>query len=355
MGARAAPGFSAGMCALAILCLGLAGVDLWRAPSDLWLRVAWLLSSGAAAVALWMAWRPATPANVGVATAGGIAVLLTAVAAGPGIAEVAGTPARAWSGAGSGAGFGPSRQAAPAIHFLRDAGVRGRLFTEYPWAGYAIHELWPRVTVFLDSRSEVYGESLLLQHDAVKKRGVKAREAIDAYDIDLVLVRQRPYPSPQNRNRGVLSVVEHDPAWGLVFVDDRSVLWARSDARTSLPAGFTWLAPQRFEPTDPTLADPAHEAEIRRAIERAPHAAFLRFALALSLRTQGKPDAALAELEAGWAANPGYAAGAQLAGEIQASRGQIASARVWFERALVLAPDRERARKSLAQLPAKAR
>jgi hypothetical protein len=352
---RVAPGLSAGLSALAIACLALACVDVWRAPADLWLRVAWLLSSGAAAVALWMAWRPETQATVGVAAAGGAAFLLTAIAAGPGIAEVASTPVRAWSGSGSEAGFGPSRQAAPAIHFLREAGAPGRLFTEYAWAGYAIHELWPQVTVFLDSRSEVYGESLLLAHGAVKRRAAAAREAIDEHDIDLVLVSYRPYPSTRKLNRGVLSVVERDPAWGLVFVDDRSVLWARGDARASLPPAFTKLAPQRFDPVDPGLVAPAYEGELRQSVERAPHSAFLRFALALSLRAQGRDDEALAELEAGWAANPNYAAGAQLAGEIQASRGQVESARAWFERALALAPDWERARESLARLPVEAR
>lgn len=149
----------------------------------------------------------------------------------------------------------------------------------------------------------------------------------------------------------MLNAIAADPRWGLIFVDDRSVLYARRDRVDPLPASFERIAAQRFHPGDPGLGDPALEAELRSARARAPQSAFLSFALAASLRAQGRRAEALAELEQGWAANPAYAAVPQLAGEIAAAAGDVEGARQWFGRALRLAPDWERAQRALDALP----
>jgi tetratricopeptide (TPR) repeat protein len=111
------------------------------------------------------------------------------------------------------------------------------------------------------------------------------------------------------------------------------------------------IAAQRFDPSDPGVGDPSLEAELRIALARAPESAFLRFALAASLRAQGRRAEAIAELEKGWALNRSYAAIPQLAGEIAAAGGDIEGARRWFLRAARLAPDWERARRALDALP----
>jgi tetratricopeptide (TPR) repeat protein len=206
------------------------------------------------------------------------------------------------------------------------------------------------VTVFIDSRSEVYGEALLAEFRRIKNLEGAAGSALDRHGVELVLVRQNPYPVASKRNQELLRVVEDDPHWGLLYVDDQSVLYARRDLAGDLPAFFERFVPGRFHPDDPYLADPKFEAEVRRAVSRAPDSAFLRFALAAALRAQGRRREALAELAAGWAANPAYAAVPQLAGEIAAAGGDTAQARRWFERALEAAPTWRRPRVALGSL-----
>jgi tetratricopeptide (TPR) repeat protein len=207
------------------------------------------------------------------------------------------------------------------------------------------------VRVFIDSRSEVYGESFLAEFRRAKNHEATARAILEQHEVDLVMLRQRPYPIVERRNRGLLSAIESDPRWGLIFVDDRSVLYARRDRGDALPESFQRIAAQRFDPGDPGMADPSLEAELRTALARAPESAFLRFALAVSLRAQGRRAEALAELEKGWAANRNYAAVPQLAGEMAAAGGDIEGARRWFRHAARLAPDWERARRFLDVLP----
>ncbi len=352
-GARRVAGVALGAASLA--SLAVAASFVFTFPPDPWLRVIWMLATATAGVAWLAALRPRLPLWVGTAAAGIAACLLLAIAAGPGIPEMAGVPARAWSGSGTGMGFGPSRQAAPATDFLRERGVEGRLLTEYEWAGYAIHELWPQVTVFIDSRSEVYGESLLRDFQLLKNNEDRARKALAEYGVDLVLLRKRPYPAVNVHNLGLLAALSDDPDWGMVFVDDQSALFARRRPGSGLPEPFHRFEPYRFDPEDPGLADPAVAAEIRQAVERAPHSAFLRFALARSMQRQGRANDAFGDLEAGWAANPHYPALAQLAGEIELAGGRPESARIWFERALALTPGWERAREALRHLDANPR
>ncbi len=229
---------------------------------------------------------------------------------------------------------------------------------QYPLAisfdgGTLSYELWPRVTVFIDSRSEVYGEELVAEFRRIKNLEESARRGLDRYSVDLVLVREFPYPSESSRNQGLLSVIEVDPRWGLLFVDDQSILYARLDLARELPIPFERFAPRRFHPNDPAVGHPKYQEEVRRAISRAPHSAFLRFVLASSLRAQGRSSEALAELRAGWKANPRFPAVSQLAGEIVAARGDVEQARRWFQRALSVAPHWGRARESLDALAPK--
>jgi hypothetical protein len=333
-----------------LACLGLTAARADGAFSDPPLLAAWLVASAASAVALALAAWPRLSPRWGHGVAGVAALGLVALAAVPGIPEVAGLAPRPWVGAGVGPGYGPSRQAMPAIEYLREAGIGGRLLTEYEWAGYAIHRLWPRVTVFIDSRSEVYGEAMLAEFRRIKGREDAARDALERHAVDLVLVSRQPFPAASTRNPGLLRAVEGDPAWGLLYLDDRSVLYARRVPARGLRFLFERFPPAGFGTGAPNLDDPAFEAEVRAAVARAPQSAFLRFALASALRAQGRPQEALAELGAAWSANPEYAAAPQLAGEIAAANGNRRLARRWFERAAEAAPGWSRPRLALRSL-----
>ncbi len=343
-----ATGLVLASCGLA--CAGMAAAGAAGAPFDPWLLGVLLVAAVAPGAALLLAARPRLSLRWGAAVAGLAALALTTLAGVHGIPTLAGVTPRRWSGDGADPGYGPSRKAMAATDFLRDAEIGGRLLTEYEWAGYAIHRLWPRVTVFIDSRSEVYGEALLAEFRRSKRLESAARQAVERHGVEIVLVQRAPFLGVSTRNRGLLAVIEDDPRWGLLFVDDRSVLYARRDLPGELPAFLEGFAPHRFRPDAAYLADAEFEAEVRLAVARAPRSAFLRFALASALRAQGRPREALAELRAGWAANPTYAPAAPLAGEIAVAEGEREQARRWFERAVEAAPNWPRARVALGSL-----
>ncbi|UCE85857.1 MAG: hypothetical protein JSU66_16265 [Deltaproteobacteria bacterium] len=236
------------------------------------------------------------------------------------------------------------------VAWLHRQGARGRVFTEYEWAGYVIHELHPDVTVFIDSRSEVYGDRLLLEYRDVKLKQPAARRALQAYGVDLVLVAYEPYPGTVLTNAGVLGVVESDERWELLYVDDGAVLYARRPPDREFPAALERLRPRTTRPDDPELGTPELEAELRRALEQAPYSAFLRTLLAASLRAQGREADARAELERAFEANPRYPGAPFLAGQLAAAAGDRAAARRWFLRAQRAYPSWAAPARELAKL-----
>jgi len=230
--------------------------------------------------------------------------------------------------------------AAPAVDFLARHEVRGRLLSEYAWAGYAIHELWPGVRVFVDSRSEVYGDELLALLLDMPTRPALAKRALEQYGVDLVLVRYRPYPynDRSSHNAGILDTVESDPLWGLLYFDDGAALYARRDVGRPLPTFFERADPRMLTPAALTRANPELEQELRVAIERAPHSSIARFALASQLYAGGQVEAARTLLAAAWRANPRQPAAPELAGRLAEAAEDREAALLWYERTLEAAP-----------------
>jgi hypothetical protein len=337
-----------GVAGAVFLALGVGVAVRGGVDPVLWATL--LVAGASASVAALLAARPRLSPTLGTGAAAAAALGLALLSASHGVPEFSGVEPRGWSAAAVGPGFGRSLYGKGATDLMRREGVAGRLFTEYEWAGYAIHQLWPEVTVFIDSRSEVYGEALLTEFRRVKGDRDAARTALQEHGVDLVLVRHQPYPAERKTNRGVLDAVESDREWELLYVDDRAILYARRGLDRRLPAGFAVFEPHRFRVGGPGGGRAELEAELRRALDLAPDSAFLHFALAESLIVRGRLAEALSELEAGWAANPAYLANGQRAGEIAAALGRPQEARRWFLRVLAAAPEWERPRRALEEL-----
>jgi hypothetical protein len=160
--------------------------------------------------------------------AAGAACTLLALSLGPGIPEKVGQPWRP--------GLFVRRVApVPAIEFLQSTSVRGRLCTEYDWAGYAIYSLWPEVTVNIDSRSEVYGDSGLRDWILAHRDPETARARLA--DCELALVSKRPLrreegpPAPS----ALLDHLSESPRWHLLYHDPASALFAIEREGVQLP------------------------------------------------------------------------------------------------------------------------
>jgi tetratricopeptide (TPR) repeat protein len=317
--------------------------DVAQAPPDFAARATIAAAALGGILALASGWGLRLPRHASelatAAAASGVALLAVV----HGIPEVPGFPRRPVLG------FRASEPIHP-VALLRRHATGGQLFTEYEWAGYVIHQLHPKVTVFIDSRSEVYGERLLLEYRDVKLSQRAARRALERYDIDLVLSLYDPYPGTVLMNAGVLGAVESDPRWTLLYVDDATVLYARRDPDRTLPPSFRKIRPRQLRPDDPRVADPELEVEVREALALAPHSAFLRTLLAAALHARGRDDEARAELEEAFRWNPRYPGAPQLAGELAAAAGDREAARRWFLRAQHAYPGWSAPSRALAKL-----
>ncbi len=345
-GARAGRGRSVARGAVAALCLAAAVAALAasvavqeRGPA---LSATYAVSMLAAAVSFAAALRPRLPAAVGPCATALASAALVALALLHGISERPGVPRRP--------ALGVKRQPVAPVEFMREHAIRGNLFTEYELAGFVIHQLWPDVRVFIDSRSEVYGPGLLEQYLWARVRPNVARRALKEQGADLVMVQYPPYPRSLLFNAGVLGAVESDPSWSLIYIDDRYVVYGRRVPDRELPAGFEHIAPRRLQPDDLDKADPRFAAEVRRALERAPDSAVLHTALGASLRAQGRPEEARAEVDRAWAANPSYPGAPYLAGLLAAEAGDAEAAREWLGRAQAAKPEWDAPRRALEAL-----
>jgi tetratricopeptide (TPR) repeat protein len=305
----------------------------------------------AVALAAW----PRSNRRIGMGIAGAVCAGLTVLALAHGIPGVRGRRFEpGFQLRGLGRVGGRLAISADSIAFMRRHAVSGRLLTKYDWAGYAIHELWPAVRVFLDSRSEVYGDELLSLLLEMRNQPESTRRALREYDVDLVLAHYRPAPFPNRMkfNAGILDVVENNPDWGLLYLDDGAALYARRDASRAnpLPPFLEGLQPRRLTQAALSSPNPALEAILRRARDRAPQASILRFALASLLHARGADAEARRELEAAWEANPLQPAAPFLAAELAEARGADEAARRWYERALEAAPGWVTARRRLRSL-----
>jgi hypothetical protein len=125
----------------------------------------------------------------------------------------------------------------PAIAFIRENGLTGRLFGEHNDGGYLLNALEPGVRVLIDGRVLSVGtfELSRLVTDAPESVGVLApgietwHAAFGLAQIDMVLL---PGADPVSGTLLRISeVLLRDPDWEVVFADERVILFAHRFGR----------------------------------------------------------------------------------------------------------------------------
>jgi hypothetical protein len=104
--------------------------------------------------------------------------------------------------------------------FIRKAGLTGNLFNFYDNGGYLIYRLYPQAKVFIDSRCSPYAPSIFQAHDTILAGGPEARQLLDRFDVDILLIRSSYFPDP-----------EHDPVWHRAFTDGHYDVYTRKNRR----------------------------------------------------------------------------------------------------------------------------
>jgi hypothetical protein len=109
------------------------------------------------------------------------------------------------------------------IHQNADLVSTGRLLTTDQWGDYIIYSFYPRQKVYVDGRSDFYGEKLANQYLHLLQGAYDWRAILEGTGFDVALL---PAGWPLS------SLLKQDPSWRVVADDHRSVLFQRLSRQT---------------------------------------------------------------------------------------------------------------------------
>lgn len=104
-----------------------------------------------------------------------------------------------------------------AVDYLNTENPPGPIFNSYNWGGYLIFAA-PEYPVFVDGRTDLYGDAFLTRWYAAAIGVAGWRETLAG--INLVLVE---------RDSGLVSNLQAESGWSLAYADDLAVIFMRDD------------------------------------------------------------------------------------------------------------------------------
>ncbi|TET53391.1 MAG: hypothetical protein E3J64_03595 [Anaerolineales bacterium] len=106
-----------------------------------------------------------------------------------------------------------------AVEWIEENAPEGRMLNHYNWGGYLIWRLWPDHLVFIDGRTDLFGDEILSDYVEMQRGGPDALSLLRQYDISFVLTD----------TGGSLSVLlDCQPGWASVYQDDLATVWMLS-------------------------------------------------------------------------------------------------------------------------------
>ena len=93
----------------------------------------------------------------------------------------------------------------------------GPMFNSYNWGGYLMFTA-PEYPVFVDGRTDLYGDELLTTYLNTARGGQGWRETLDQYNIKLVVVEAQS---------GLAQRLRDEPGWKADYEDDLAVVFSR--------------------------------------------------------------------------------------------------------------------------------
>jgi hypothetical protein len=102
--------------------------------------------------------------------------------------------------------------------FLREANLPGPMFNSYNWGGFLMFAL-PEQSVFVDGRTDLYGDSFLRQDYLPAAVGESGWQSIlDRYGIQLVVMEA---------DSGLVGMLRQETSWQLRYEDEQAVVFSR--------------------------------------------------------------------------------------------------------------------------------
>ncbi|MCP4539559.1 MAG: hypothetical protein GY832_20685 [Chloroflexi bacterium] len=105
-----------------------------------------------------------------------------------------------------------------AVAWIQEHRPAGPMFNSYNWGGYLIWHLWPDYLVFVDGRTDLYGDELLNQYLQVRFAQPGFLDVFDEYGVNFVLTEAGGFTD------NFLTFVDD---WELAYTDDVAVIYVR--------------------------------------------------------------------------------------------------------------------------------
>jgi len=104
-----------------------------------------------------------------------------------------------------------------AVEYVRENPPQGNMLNAYNWGGYLMYAL-PEYPVFVDGRTDLYGDQFLADYLRAARGGDNWRDMVDQYAIGWVLVET---------GSGLANNLLNEPGWRLAYSDDQASLYVK--------------------------------------------------------------------------------------------------------------------------------
>ncbi|HAL65366.1 MAG TPA: hypothetical protein DCP10_07365 [Bacteroidales bacterium] len=102
-----------------------------------------------------------------------------------------------------------------AVDWLEDNPQEGEMFNYFTWGGYLEYRLWPEKRVFIDSKSDFFGEDFVRQYGKVILQQEGWQEVLDQYDVSWAIL-----PTGERAVRAI----EEKLGWVVIYQDNTAVI-----------------------------------------------------------------------------------------------------------------------------------
>lgn len=223
-------------------------------------------------------------------------------------------------------GIDESRYPKEAVDFIVENNIKANWFNDFNSGAYLIGTAYPLVQVFIDGRTELYGQEFFKQYQFFMKADRKAFAAIvNKYDITAILLSLTSSTVPD-----VAKCIYNNPEWKLAFFNETGIIFLKDvSANKDIIARYAIDLKSYL-----TLAVDIKALGIKRVY---PHA-FIKRALLFS--SLGEEDLVIQEAKEALRILPNSSRAYELLGKAYLAKGLYNEALENLRSALLLAPDR---------------
>ena len=116
---------------------------------------------------------------------------------------------------GEGYAFDPKVFPIEAVDWLEANPQEGEMFNYFTWGGYLQYRLWPEKRVFIDSKSDFYGEDFVRQYAQVITQQDGWEDVLKQYDVDWAIL---PIDEPAAK------AIQRDLGWKAIYEDETAII-----------------------------------------------------------------------------------------------------------------------------------